>query len=646
MEEEEKKQAQEQEQKEEEKKQAIKQEQKEEEKKQALKQEQKEEEKKQAQKQGQKEEKKKKVKTIIKIYNIKFFSQIDKYPLLYCKHGPAVLFEQYVNGLIKRSYVCSACRDRKECRFYLRYGEQLTKHQQIVWETEKKKMNNSYDHQKLFIHLNMMFATSPENRSYCHNCERLILVHERDKHSDHKMTIGLTDYQMHHPTELLKPLENSKKEAQYLFSKKSVQDIINMLLELKAKQVLCIGAPRIHEYISLNLVNQIWSLLLDIDGRFHNFFSPMHYAWYNLFNHYFFNDNAQLVFKDFLTRNNGKDLYLICDPPFGGRVELISQTIRKISDLHKQLNKIESDGDHLKIMFIFPYFMEPIIREKSNPPNVTGGLRELKMSDYKVDYENHQLFKTDRTGRNYGSPIRIFTNIPLSLLKLPESDGYKYCKICQKWVSNENKHCKKCKSCTSKDGRTYIHCNKCNRCVKPTWTHCHTCQRCLLKNHECNQKWKISGRCFKCNKLGHTKNNCEASNEEPENKLKKLGKRKMISNKDSTLIKKRKKNTSPSIDFNEKSSKSSIPKLKNKNKKSSISKKSLEKNVGEINKKTSIKRQKLISRKFKSPILTRFNKFQILRKKIKLSPTTNEKLRKVKTKLINKMKVEDISSTC
>lgn len=289
--------------------------------------------------------------------------------------------------------------------------------------------------------------------------------------------------------------------------------------------------------------------------------------------------------------------------------------------------------------------MEHIIREKSNPPNVTGGLRELKMSDYKVNYENHQLFKTDCNGKKYGSPIRIFTNIPLSLLKLPESDGYKYCKICQKWVSNENKHCEKCKTCTSKDGRTYIHCNKCNRCVKPTWTHCHTCRRCLLENHECNKKLIISGRCFKCNKFGHTKNNCEASNEEPENKLEKLGKRKMNSNKDSTLIKKKKKNTSLSINFNEKSSESSILKLKNTNKKSSISKESTDKNVGDINKKNSIKRQKLISRKFKSPILTRFNKIQILRKKIKLSPTTNKKLRKAKTKLINKMKVEDISSS-
>ncbi|KAI4495714.1 hypothetical protein M0802_008337 [Mischocyttarus mexicanus] len=529
----------------------------------------------------------------------------DKHP--HCAHGPTVLFGKYIDDTLEQFYVCSACRDRKECRFYLKYGEQLTKNQHDVWEKEKKKVSKSYDHQELFIRFNKSLATNPDNRSYCHDCERLIFIHEKDKHSDHKMTVGLTDYQMYHPTEVLKPLENSKKEAQYLFSQKSVQDIINMLLELKAKQVICIGAPRIHEYISQNFNDQMSSLLLDMDGRFvsifmainncscfyvdlnnsndlfflsqHNFFSPLNYGWYNLFNHYFFNDNAQFLFKDFLTQNNGKDMYLICDPPFGGRVELISQTIKKISDLHKKLNKIKNDEDNLKIMFIFPYFMEHIIREKSNPPSVVGGLKDLKMLDYKVDYENHPLFITNSNGRKYGSPIRIFTNVPLRLIKLLESDGYKYCKRCQKWVSNENKHCKKCKDCTSKDGRRYRHCNKCNRCVKPTWKHCNVCQKCLLEKHKCNNKQKISGRCFKCNELGHTEKNCESSKEESKNKLQKSGKRKMNVNEDITLInKKKKKNTSSNVDSNEKSNEPSILKLNNNSKESSISEEPTDKN--------------------------------------------------------------------
>ncbi|KAL2720105.1 rRNA N6-adenosine-methyltransferase ZCCHC4 isoform X1 [Vespula squamosa] len=515
----------------------------------------------------------------------------DEHP--HCAHGPTVLFGKYIDGTLERFYVCSACRDRKLCRFYLKYGKKLTKLQQEAWQKEKEKVANSYNYQELFIRFKTLLATNPNNRSYCHDCERLIFTNEKNKHSNHLIMVGLTDHQMYHPTEILKPLENSKKEAQYLFSKKCVKDITNMLLELKAKQVICIGAPRIHEYISQNLTDKLSSLLLDIDGRFvstdyksinlrHNFFSPLSYGWYNLFNHYFLNEDAQYVFKNFLIQNEGKDLYLICDPPFGGRVELISQTIKKISDLHKKLNKVHLNNDDLKIMFIFPYFMESIMREKSNPPSVIGGLRDLKMLDYKVDYENHPLFKTDSTGRKYGSPIRIFTNIPLNLLKLPVSDGYKYCKICQKWVSSENKHCKKCKDCTSKDGKRYKHCNLCERCVKPTWKHCNTCKRCLLEKHKCNNKSIISGCCFKCNKLGHTEKNCEANNDEPIEKFEKFKKRKVNVNEDSTVIKKRKKSTSTSINFNQKLSKVSIRKMKGKNKESLISEETTDSKVDDI----------------------------------------------------------------
>lgn len=71
-----------------------------------------------------------------------------------------------------------------------------------------------------------------------------------------------------------------------------------------------------------------------------------------------------------------------------------------------------------------------------------------------------------------------------SLIKLPE-DGYRFCKACNKWVSEENKHCKICKACTSKNGETYVHCKICQRCVKPNWRHCQSCKRCALDNHKC-----------------------------------------------------------------------------------------------------------------------------------------------------------------
>ncbi|XP_011871989.1 PREDICTED: zinc finger CCHC domain-containing protein 4 isoform X2 [Vollenhovia emeryi] len=426
-----------------------------------------------------------------------------------CLHGPTLLFGRNVKDGVERFYACSACRDRKLCKFYLKCGQELSKSQKSMWELENKKFAKRHVHQDLYIRFNKLKTAPVADRCYCHNCERLIYKSERDEHTDHEITKNLTDYQMCHPTELLKPLENAKQEAQYLFSKKSTEDIINMLLKLKAKQIICIGAPRIHECIIERHANKISSLLLDFDGRFHNFFGPLDYCWYNLFNHHFFHNDAVGVFEDFLTQNEGKDTYLICDPPFGGRLEPISYTIKRISDLHRTLNKYDNnDKCSLKIMFISPYFMEHIMREKSTPPQVTGGLKDLKMSDYKVNYDNHPLFVSEKHGRKHGSPVRIFTNIPLNLLQLPSSDGYKFCQNCKKWVSSENKHCKMCKECTSKDGQTYKHCNICGRCVKPTWRHCQTCKRCMLKKHTCGTIPNVTGRCFNCDKLGHTRKEC------------------------------------------------------------------------------------------------------------------------------------------
>ncbi|XP_034940020.1 rRNA N6-adenosine-methyltransferase ZCCHC4 [Chelonus insularis] len=411
-------------------------------------------------------------------------SNISEHPK--CAHGPTLLFQRtYNDNKIKYFYACSACRDRKLCNFYLEKDQQMTLSQKKLWDQQLQKLSKSYNHQKCFIRFNQLLCESPDKRLYCHTCEELLSSNDSHKHTNHELTFNLTDDQMMNPTTFLRPLSDAKKEAQYLFSTKATVDIVDMILNQGIKHVLCIGAPRIHEFLTQHYKEQVSSLLLDFDKRFHNFFGPLEYCWYNLFNNYFFKNESKQVFKDFLTQNNGKDILLICDPPFGGRVEFISQTLRTISDLHKKWNKSLGE-DELKIMFIFPYFMESIMKFKANPTDIDGGLKNLRMTDYKVDYDNHPLFITEsNTGRKYGSPVRLFTNIPLHLLKLPEKDGYRYCKKCLRWVSAENKHCKKCKECTSKDGRQYQHCNKCQKCVKPTWKHCEVCQRCALENHSC-----------------------------------------------------------------------------------------------------------------------------------------------------------------
>ncbi|XP_011505602.1 PREDICTED: zinc finger CCHC domain-containing protein 4 [Ceratosolen solmsi marchali] len=434
-----------------------------------------------------------------------YWSNLKEHPQ--CLHGPLLLFGREIDGTINKFYACSACRDRKLCSIYFEYGEKPLDKQKLFFEQDRKKALRPYNHQKLFIQYNKLMSENPLKRTYCYTCEKLLMISELEKHKEHEIKQNLSDYLMTHPSEILKPLENSKKEAQYLFSKKTVKDIINILIDLNAKNVLCIGTPRLHEYITENLEGQMSSLLLDIDGRFHNFFGPLNYCWYNLFNHHFFNENSMYVFKEFLTQDQGENMYLICDPPFGGRVEPISQTIKTISDLHKNLNKIDTTANELKIIFIFPYFMEAIIKEKSNPPNIFGGLKDLKMADYKVEYDNHPLFVPKMDNKQQGSQVRIYTNISLNLIKLPESDGYKYCKKCLRWVTIENKHCKICRNCTSKNGKRYKHCKLCDRCVKPSWQHCKTCNRCSLPNHTCGQRPNI-GHCFTCNEAGHTKQEC------------------------------------------------------------------------------------------------------------------------------------------
>lgn len=461
-----------------------------------------------------------------------FWSDLSKHPQ--CPHGPTLLFGTYENGKLEKFYVCSACRERKTCKFYLKEGEKLTKQQAAKWEQQKKQFISRYRHRSLYVHFNNIMSVTPDNRCYCHTCEQLISKIEKDvmnKHKNHDIKENLTDYEMKHPTEILKPIENSKQEAQYFFTKQTTEDIVNILVKLGATQILCIGTPKIHEYILENYEDTISSLLLDFDGRFHNFFGPLNYCWYNLLNNHFFNESAIHVFKDFLMQNKGKHTYLICDPPFGSRVEPISWTIKKISEFHKKWNNIENETDCLKIMFIFPYFMESIMKQKSNPPGISGGLKDLSMTDYKVAYDNHPLFLNDSNGTKLPSPIRIFTNIPLNLVELPKSNGYRYCKKCQKWVGKENKHCKKCQECTSKNGLTYKHCDICKRCVKPYWKHCETCKRCIVAKHLCGRKPKVTGKCFKCNEIGHTEKECNINEEIQTEKIKKIKKRKVINEK-------------------------------------------------------------------------------------------------------------------
>lgn len=59
---------------------------------------------------------------------------------------------------------------------------------------------------------------------------------------------------------------------------------------------------------------------------------------YNIFNHHFFDGPQSVsVYKQFLMEGKN-NLAVVMDPPFGGKVEIISRTLQTIDDEYKSLN--------------------------------------------------------------------------------------------------------------------------------------------------------------------------------------------------------------------------------------------------------------------------------------------------------------------
>lgn len=92
------------------------------------------------------------------------------------------------------------------------------------------------------------------------------------------------------------------------------------------------------------------------------------------------------------------------DPPFGGRMEPIAQTLKLIEKQYQEVNNI---NEKLPVFLFFPYFMES---------QILNSVPDYNMCDYKVDYDNHSLFQDGLKGRKFGSPVRFFTNLALRYL--------------------------------------------------------------------------------------------------------------------------------------------------------------------------------------------------------------------------------------
>ncbi|PSN36470.1 Zinc finger CCHC domain-containing protein 4 [Blattella germanica] len=292
-----------------------------------------------------------------------------------CPHGPTLLFKRLVEGVEKSFYACSACRDRKDCNFFLWADEKLTpaKKQYL------KKQHNSpqIDHADLYKLFLLVKEQISSRRAFCHTCSCLCLKSKvSENHPEHDVKMDISDYYLNHPSELLRPLENAKKEAQYLFSSSATKVIVNMVKKLGIKK--------------------------------HQFNDLEHFCWFNSFNNFFFSEDGPCVLEKFL-ESGRQNTVLIMDPPFGGRVEPLANTIKEITKIHKKVC-----------------------------PDITNDMPascpDYTMLDYKVNYDNHPLFASGPKGRKHGSPVRIFTNASQEDIALPEEEGYRYCEICCRMV--------------------------------------------------------------------------------------------------------------------------------------------------------------------------------------------------------------------
>lgn len=269
-----------------------------------------------------------------------------------------------------------------------------------------------------------------------------------------------------------------------------------------SSKVICIGAPRLHEHLKCSFDGlSIHSILLDFDHRFRAFRSARatyrDYFHYNMFNNHFF-DGQEAVgeFELFLKESIGDQCCIFTDPPFGCRTEPLALTIQTLSCRYRQLNRFHR---LMPIFHIFPYFMGTYVQ---------ASMPEMEMVDYKINYTNHDTYHHGENGRKQGSPVRMFTNVPLTAIELPSNENYRYCGKCKRWVARENQHCAVCRTCPSKNGDTYVHCQSCDICVKPSYKHCTECRRCTqVINHQCDE-YQRNIQCNICLSRGHNEVNC------------------------------------------------------------------------------------------------------------------------------------------
>jgi len=115
------------------------------------------------------------------------------------------LFKRVVNGAERSFFACSACRDRKDCSFFLWADEKVTPSKKKAWKLLREKIIPKINHARLYEIFMILLEKPPEQRAFCHTCSSLLLSSETaENHDGHDITLGISEHLLTHPSEVMR----------------------------------------------------------------------------------------------------------------------------------------------------------------------------------------------------------------------------------------------------------------------------------------------------------------------------------------------------------------------------------------------------------------------------------------------------------
>lgn len=68
-----------------------------------------------------------------------------------CPHGPTILFSRVIDMKRRNFFACSACRDRKDCNFFLWENEldKVEETKRTVWEQDNERFLSNFNPKQL-----------------------------------------------------------------------------------------------------------------------------------------------------------------------------------------------------------------------------------------------------------------------------------------------------------------------------------------------------------------------------------------------------------------------------------------------------------------------------------------------------------------